>query len=272
MSLVGIHIDDISEIKHYDHNKIKLFQFFVSATHDYDKKEYQEIFQHIKNNNIKIVVHGSYSLNMSRSWKESDWWIQQLINEIMICDKIGSFGIVIHTGKKLDLTTSTAINNMYTSLMYIHEQTLKHQNVKILIETPSGQGTEILTQMDEFCRFMNKFYKHPKSDVRDRFGVCIDTCHIFASGHDIRSLKLINGFFGTIDKTIGIDKIKLCHLNDSKYDLGSKLDRHMTIGKGYIGIDPLRLIVEFLGTLEIPILLETPSKNIIKDFNSLRSK
>lgn len=263
MSLIGIHIGRIDDIDIIKSKNIKLIQIFVSATTDYADNKYINI---LKKNNIKIVVHGSYSINLAHRWSETSWQIQQFISEIIASHQIGAFGIIIHTGKKLDLNLSEALNNMYTSLLYIHNKTKEYQDIKIIIETPSGQGTETLTNIDDFCKFMNKFYLHPDIKVRERFGICIDTCHIFASGNDISNEKGINILFKTIHNEVGIDKIKLCHLNDSKNGLGEYKDRHENIGDGNIGKKALVKIVKFMEELEIPIILETPEKKIYDDY------
>ena len=276
MSLVGVHVSNILDILKQEYENINFFQFFVSTSIDYKKKEYEKVLNYIRKNNIYMLVHGAYSINMSRRWNEADWWIQQLIAEIVVCEIIGCFGIVIHTGKQLELSNNEALNNMYTSLLYIHEQTKKQQNVKIILETPSGQGTETLTKINEMCKFMSKFYKHPDVHIKSRFGICIDSCHIFAAGHDIRTSEDMNNFFGIINNMVGIDKIKVCHINDSKKGLGLKLDRHMNIGKGKIGNDPIIRIVKFMKELEIPIILETPNKPnksnnaIIEDYKKIK--
>ena len=274
MSLIGVHAEDIHNIIDIvENNKIyknlDLVQIFVSATTNYKDKKYTKIKLHLKKQKIKVVVHASYSINLARRWTDIDWWIQQFINEIIAADEIGAFAIVVHTGKKLELSDAEAINNMYTSLLHIHEKTNTLHNVKILIETPSGQGTELLTKIEDLCRFMNKFYKHPDKKIQERFGICFDTCHVFASGYDIRTLDDMNKVFGIIDKSIGINKIKLCHINDSKKGLGSKLDRHENIGDGEIGKQSIIQIVSFMKKLGVPMILETPSEHIDRDYEML---
>ena len=269
MSLIGIHISDISTIELNVSKGINLFQFFVSPMTNYREPMYEKAFAFAKKNNIYFFVHASYSINLSKRWTDSDWWVQQFINEIQICGEINTRGIVIHTGKQMDLSKAEAINNMYTLLLHIHSKTLKQQNVRILLETPSGQGSETLTQIFDFCKFMNKFYDHPDKKIGERFGICVDTCHIFAAGHDIRSKEDMNIFFGTIDKMIGINKIKLCHLNDSKNDLGSKIDRHANIGHGKIGAEAIIRIVNFMKELQIPIIFETPGNLIYTDYQMI---
>jgi deoxyribonuclease-4 len=276
MSLIGIHIgmlDDIIKTIDTDHhfNNINLIQIFISATTDYSDKKYVNVIKYLIKNKIKLVVHGSYSINLAKHWSDIDWWIQQFIAEVKGSAQLNAFGIVIHTGKQLKLSTAEALNNMYTSLLHIHHKTESYQQVRIIIETPSGQGTETLTQIQEFCRFMKKFYTHPDEKVRDRFGICVDTCHIFVAGNDIRTKKDMNYFFGSIDRSIGIDKIKLCHLNDSKKGLGQHIDRHMTIGKGMIGKDAIVSIVEFMKELDIPIVIETPDDQIGQDYDFVKS-
>lgn len=271
MSLIGIHINDIRDLteiisKNTVYNNLQLVQTFVSSTEDYTDKKYNNVKKYIRNNHIRIAVHGSYSINLARRWDDNDWWIQQFINEIEAAKHIGAFCIVIHTGKKLELSNAEAINNMYTSLIHIHEKTKDHNHVRILLETPSGQGSETLTKIEDLCSFMNKFYKHPKKDIQERFGLCVDTCHVFAAGYDIRKNKDSNIVFGIIDKSIGINKIKLCHINDSKQELGSNRDRHDNIGKGKIGKDTIVTIVKFMNSLEIPMILETPSEFFDDDY------
>lgn len=277
MSLIGIHISDVinakahSIIKLAENNNINLFQVFVSAGKNYGTKQYQDVLQYLKINDIYLLVHASYSINLARRWNEYDWWIHQFIGEITIAAEIKAFGIVVHTGKQLELTTAEALNNMYTSFLYIHSKTAEYQDVKIILETPTGQGSETLVTIEDFCKFMSKFYRHPDQKIRERFGVCIDTCHIFAAGHDIRTKKILDSFFKTINDTIGIDKIKVCHINDSKKGLGSKVDRHMNIGFGEIGEDPIRDFVTFIKRLEIPLVLETPSDEIENDLKIINS-
>lgn len=267
--MIGVHTSDIDDILVLnDKYGIKFFQLFLVSLKDYKTKDYSDKIKEINKRKIKLVVHGSYSANLARNWTPVDWFIQQHIQEIKACEIFGSFGIVIHTGKSLDLSIPEAMNNMYSALMYIHEQTIK-SNVKIILETPSGQGTETLTKIEDLCHFMKKFFNHPKDHVKNRFGLCIDTCHIFAAGYNIRRNKDMIKFFDVIKDEIGLDKIKLCHVNDSKGDVGSRLDRHQTIGLGKIGKKSIKNIVKLMNILEIPLVLETPHANIIDDYEFL---
>jgi deoxyribonuclease-4 len=270
MSLIGIHINDIKDIKNTLNNKyfnkLNFIQIFVSPSINYLDKSYDKILLCIKKNKINIVVHASYTINLALQWDTHSWWIQQFIIEIEKAEQLNAYAIVIHTGKQLNLSISQSINNMYSALLYIHNATINNEKVKILIETPAGQGTETLTDIQDFCIFINKFYKHPNKSVQKRFGICIDTCHLFVSGHDIRTKKNINKIFNIIDTIVGIDKIKLCHINGAKNNLNEKIDRHSNINDGYIGKKAILTIVKFLNKLEIPMILETPIKYIHKDY------
>ncbi len=267
MSLKGIHIFNPVDILNPVNKSIHLFQLFVNVDiADNFTHLYKNVFEYTKNHNIKIVIHSSYSINIARRFTPRDWWVEHMINEIKICDKINGFALVVHTGKQLDLSDAESTNNMYTLLLYVHKMTSKLENVKILLETPSGQGTEKFTILEEFCRFMNKFYTHPDDAIKERFGVCVDTCHIFSAGYDISKTETMDKYFNNFNELIGIDKIKLCHLNDSKGKLGDKLDRHANIDDGHIGLDGILRLVKFMKTLGIPIILETPGDKIYEDF------
>ena len=121
---------------------------------------------------------------------------------------------------------------MFSSILYILNQTEKYKDVYFIIETSSGQGSETLTKLEDLAHFINKF-KNTKYE--NRIKLCIDTCHIFAAGYDIRDKNKFNEFIKLFDKLIGLDKVILVHLNDSKEDLNSHKDRHESIGKGKIG-------------------------------------
>lgn len=273
MVLYGFHIDSnpdtlLDEIKKVKRIGLKVIQLFVYPYHK-NKDIYNKLGDILKGENIKSTVHASYTINLSRDWNEYSAWINQFIDEIEISEKIGSFGIVIHVGKQLELTKEEALNNMLTSLLYIHKKTEKYK-VRILIETPSGQGTELLTEIDKLIDFLNKFINSPLKDVRDRFRICLDTCHIFSAGYDIRTKKKILEFLKYFESTIGLRYIGLIHLNDSKTPLDSNLDRHEDIGKGTIGLEAIKMFISFFKELETPFILETPtydSKIITKLFN-----
>ncbi len=258
MKLFGSHIDsninnlnnEIKKIKSYGGN---LIQFFVNIKHN--NKDYD----FLKKNNIKIVIHASYTINIAQEWNEHSWWLKQFLLEIEMAEHIGAFGIVIHLGKQLKLSSQEGLNNMYTSMLYIYDK-IKNLKIKIFFETSTGQGSEMCYSLEDFAYFFNKFIKINQ----DKFRICLDTCHIFQAGYDISSIDNINLYLKDFERLIGLKYIGLIHLNDSKNKLGSKLDRHENLGYGYIGKENLLYLSNFFMKSNVPIILETPN-NKVKD-------
>jgi len=229
-----------------------------------------QVFPHDKIIHINkiIVVHSSYTINIARDWNEDSHWILQLIDEIKYAHSVNAFGIVIHMGKSLDLTKKHALNNMYSCLLYINKET-ENLNVQIILETPSGQGTEMCSQLEDFAYFFKKFIRHPNKKISDRFKVCVDTCHIFAAGYNIKQESIFYSYMEAFEELIGTHYIGLIHFNDSKGELCSNVDRHANIGKGNIGIESMKHIYKKLRTLGVPIILETPYEYIHHDIQIL---
>ena len=262
MHIYGAHIshypnelsDEVDRINNIGAN---LVQLFVDPLFK-DQTVYSNLKKKLKNMNMFSVVHASYTINLANNWDEYSFWITQFISEIVLADKVGSFGIVIHMGKRLDLPKEIAYNNMYSSLLHIHNKTKKNSNVKIFLETPCGQGSEICYKIEDFAYFFKKFSLNRNKDVQDRFRLCIDTAHIWAAGYNISTIPTINIYLDSFEELIGIKYIGLIHLNDSKRELGSNVDRHENIGKGYIGENGLKYFSEFFKKYNVPIVLETP--------------
>lgn len=245
-------------------NGITFFQIFIDFTEKDKKTNITKFKKFVKNNKLSFVVHSSYKHNLSKNWDENSWWIRNIIKEIKYASEIGALGIVIHTGKKMDLNITQAINNMYMALLYINSVTSKYKNAKIIIETPVGQGSEIFSDI----RKLGDFYEKIK-DKEKRFGICVDTCHIFAAGYDISTIKKASEFLTLLEDSIGHNNIYLLHLNDSYHPLNSKIDRHQTLGDGYIGMEGLKCIVKWFKKFNIPIILETPTNQWISEINKL---
>lgn len=229
---------------------INAVQFFVDPSNDY--KKYKDVKAKLKDKNINAYIHSSYRINIAKEWDDSSWWVKYIIYEIKTAHILGAKGLVIHTGNKLDLNEKIALNNMYSFLLHVNNQTQNESNVKIIIETPAGQGTELLYEFNDLIDFMTKLKDN------DRFGLCIDTCHIFAAGNDIRNKEIFGNILSTVNSRLGKNKLMLIHLNDSKDDLGEKKDRHDNLGYGFIGRIGLKHIIKKIKALNIPIILETP--------------
>jgi deoxyribonuclease-4 len=236
-----------------------LLQIFYDDAKHFNKSDINKFKQYLQSNHMKVVVHASYKFNLAREWDKYSHWINHLIDEIEFSYNIGAFGIVLHFGKKLNLSLEEAYNNMFTSLIHVHRHTIKYKKVKLLLETSTGQGTELCYRIDDLAYFFRKF-KIFSSDLRDRFRICIDSCHIFSAGYCLKNKNHIKLFLETFDELIGLRYVSLIHLNDCKVDCGMQIDRHANIGKGYIGYNGLKYFFDYFRKLNIPIVLETPNE------------
>ncbi len=221
-------------------------------------------------NDIRIVIHSSYMHNLAREWDEHSWWIKNMELEVKYAHMLGAIGLVVHFGKSLDLSLSQAYNNMYTSIVYLHDVTREYKDVKIFLETSTGQGTETCYKLEDLAHFYRKFSSSLNAELKNRIKLCIDTCHIFAAGYNIRSSSDVKAYLEEFDELIGLKYVHLIHLNDCKVDLGEKLDRHANIGKGKIGYFGLKVIFDYFSKLDVPIVLETPGCKYGKEIKMLR--
>ncbi|MGL5438549.1 MAG: deoxyribonuclease IV [Metamycoplasmataceae bacterium] len=195
-----------------------------------------------------LIVHGPYIVNLA-NLKNKDFNIDFMINEINKMNYIGCKYLVIHPGSRLDLSIEEGLKNIIYSLKEIIEKTEK---VNILIETMAGKGTELCSKIEEI-----KFILEEVNS--DRLGICLDTCHLWDAGYDIKTD--LNGFITKLKDEQVLSKVKVIHLNDSKNDLSSSKDRHENIGKGKIGLEALRNFLYCKEFENIPFILETPYIN-----------
>ena len=210
--------------------------------------------------NYKLIyVHASYQINMGAELLQSqtdlyNTGIDILLNEIEYANKINAIGIVLHMGKnvKNKYDPSIIYNNMVKFIIELFKKLSKKKNssVQILLETPAGQGGEMCWDINEFVEFIRKFsqqYFYPQ------LGICLDTCHMFQTGLDFNNSNLIDQVHQILEPIR--DKIKLIHLNDSYHPVGSRIDRHEQIGRGYI---QTKQLIKFIYPYKtIPMILET---------------
>jgi deoxyribonuclease-4 len=218
----------------------------------------------------KYVVHASYTINLAAEWDEYSVPVNQFIKELEIAHELGAIGIVVHMGKKLDLSIEDAYNNMYTSLLYVHSQTKHIKDVQIFLETSTGQGSEICFKLEDFSYYIKKLIHNKNKEVANRFRICLDTCHVFAAGYDLRKEPQILMYLEAFEELIGLRYIGLIHINDSLNPIGSNVDRHQSIGDGYIGKEGLMFIKNYFHKLKVPIILETPDNKMLRDLKMIK--
>lgn len=265
---LGSHIGSESYIESAEQVRLaggNLVQIFLTKSGDQSQNNFKK---YLKDHDMLLIVHSSYTHNLAQDWDPYSWWIKNLELEVRYAHELGAYAIVIHLGKRLDKTVQEAYNNMFSSLIYIHNKTKNDcGKLKLLLETSTGQGTEMCYKLEDLAYFYKKFSR--EKEFKQRIQLCVDTCHIFSAGYCLKSENEVKMFIETFEELIGIRHIALIHLNDCKVECGCQKDRHEEIGKGYIGIIGLKAFFEYFRKLKVPIVLETPGDSFKKEINML---
>jgi deoxyribonuclease IV len=202
--------------------------------------------------------HAIYLISLG---SENDEIVQKsvvaLAAELERCKALGLTHTVMHPGSSGTASTEKGIMKIGDNIKLALNAT-KGSSAKILLENTAGGGTSVGGKIE----YLADLVDHIGSK---RIGICIDTCHAFAAGYDIRTKKGTENLIQLIDKKIGLEKLLCFHLNDSKGTLGSKLDRHANIGEGLIGIDPFEFIMQ--NFKNVPKVIETPKENEADEIN-----
>jgi len=208
----------------------------------------KEAMDIMKDNNIDIknvVVHAPYIINLAND-KNFDFNVKFLKEEISRVESLGVEKLVLHPGSHVGVGVKQGIKNIIDSLNMALN---KENKVIICLETMAGKGTELGRNFDEIKQIIDGV------ELKDKIGVCMDTCHLNDAGYDLNNFDDILDEF---DKKIGLKYLKVIHINDSKNELGAHKDRHDNIGIGTIGFDTLINIIYNDKLKEIPKILETP--------------
>ncbi len=201
------------------------------------------------------LPHDSYLINLGHPEVEKrEKSLIAFIDELDRCDKLGLDKLNFHPGSHLkQISEEECLENIVNSM---NEAIRKTKNVKLVIENTAGQGTNLGYKLEHLGYLVENCID------KDRVGVCIDTCHFFTAGYDIRTLKTYEESMKKFDTIIGFEFLAGMHLNDSKPDLGSRVDRHESIGEGKIGLEAFRFIMNDERIDDIPMILETPNSDI----------
>ena len=199
------------------------------------------------------VSHDSYLINLASPadalWRSS---IALFTEEISRCEQLGIPFLVTHPGAHVGSGEEAGIARIVAGLDAVHRN-IAAPHVTTCLEITAGQGSSLGYKLEHLAEII--------AGVRDpeRLGVCLDTAHLFAAGYDFRGRRYAK-FRKMIETTVGIDRVKVLHLNDSKKELGSRVDRHDHIGQGKIGLDGFRPFVRDRAFKKIPKILETPKE------------
>ena len=246
------------------------FQIFTRNPRGWHAKElakqditsFQEKLKNSKIDKFATCAHMPYLPNLSTPKEDGfEKSVNTLISEVERCAKLGIPYLVTHLGSHLGTGEEQGIKRLVKGLTKAGQT---KNDVMILLENTAGQKNSVGADFEQLAEIYNQLKPSKK------FGVCFDTCHAFVSGYDLRTEKGVDDTFSKFDDAVGIENLKILHLNDAKGELGCNLDRHYHIGLGNIGKKGLGAVVKTANRKKIPIILETPIDSIRDDFENIR--
>lgn len=199
-----------------------------------------------------VIAHDSYLINLGTPqdelWQKSQ---HALLGEMQRCEHLGIPYLVIHPGSHVGSSEAEGLRRVAQALNWIHQQT-PGSPTRILLETTAGQGTNLGYQFEHLAAILDL------AQEPERLGICFDTCHAFAAGYELRTGEGFQRTFDIFTRLLGIDRLKVIHVNDSVKTCGSRVDRHQGIGEGKIGLNGFRWLMTDPRFKTIPMILETP--------------
>ena len=231
------------------------FMIYTGAPQNTRRKKIEELnieegWRHMKENGIAdIVVHAPYIINIGNTIKPETFelGVNFLRSEIERATALGSKQIVLHPGAHVGAGTDAGIKKIVEGL---NEVLTSDTYIQIALETMAGKGSECGASFEELAMIIDGV------DFNDKLSVCFDTCHTHDAGYAVK--EDFDGVLEEFDRIVGIDRIQVLHINDSKNEQGARKDRHENIGFGYIGFDALSYIVHHPQLADVPKILETP--------------
>lgn len=231
------------------------FMIYTGAPQNTRRKKIEDLnieagHAHMHDHGIEeIVVHAPYIINIGNTTNPATFrlGVDFLQSEIERTEALGAKQIVLHPGAHVGAGADAGIAKIIEGLNEVLSQ---HSSVQIALETMAGKGSEVGRSFDELAKIIDGVTNN------DRLSVCFDTCHTNDAGYNVK--EDFDGVLNEFDKIVGVDRIKVLHINDSKNPMGAGKDRHENIGFGYIGFDALNYIVHHPQLNEIPKILETP--------------
>jgi deoxyribonuclease-4 len=271
---VGLHVSISGSLAAAVDNAVErkctAFQIFTRSPRTWTAKDipekdaiaYRERLASSKIDRFATVAHMPYLPNLaSPNTVTHEKSVDALIKEVKRCGQLGVPYLVAHLGSHMGEGDEKGIKQLVNA--FSKAASVKN-DVVILLENTAGQKNSVGSNFDQWAEIFFKL--KPKN----RFGVCFDTCHAFVYGYDLRTEKDVSNTFKKFDDAIGFEHLKILHLNDSKGEIGSNLDRHEHIGLGKIGEKGMSSIVKLINKKDIPIILETPIDNTRDDFGNIK--
>ena len=230
-------------------------QWQAKALFEQDIQTFKQTWK--KSSVQSIIAHASYLLNIGSPNEETEKKsLEALEIEFARCADLTIPYLVIHPGSHTNTDEESCLMRISKN---IDKLLTKIPHGTILLETMAGQGSQVGYTFEQLATII-KLSTHKK-----RIGICFDTCHAFSAGYDFRTEKTYKLMWEHFDATIGINKLKAFHINDSQKDLGSRVDRHTDIGKGRIGLEAFGLLFNDPAFFDVPKILETPKADLVDD-------
>ncbi len=240
-------------------------QWFAKPLTDAQIKGYQKNLS--KSGIRSVIAHNSYLINLGTSQREvREKSLNAFFDEMQRAERLQISCLVFHPGAHKGDGEEKGLANVAENLNIILEK-YPDFDIKLLLETTAGQGSGLGHTFMQLQQILEQV------TIPHRVGVCLDTCHVFAAGYDLRSSETYEATMNQFDNVIGFDRLYAVHLNDSKNELGSRVDRHENIGNGHIGADAFRYIMNDYRLADVPKIVETPGgeQNYRENLNLLKS-
>ena len=233
-------------------------QWEVPPLRDSEIKQFKKAWEQWGQKHVS--VHDSYLINLANSdAQKSNRAVVAFAEEINRAGLLTIPYLVMHPGSHVGAGIEQGLKQLTKNLDRAFEKAAEATAVMVLLETTAGQGTVLGSRFEELAYIISY------SKYSDRLGVCYDTCHTFAAGYDISTKKGYSKTFSDFESMICLDRLKFFHLNDSKKELGSRVDRHDHIGKGKIGLTGFRQLLNDPRFAAHPMVLETPKEKDLKE-------
>jgi deoxyribonuclease-4 len=229
-----------------------------------NKKEVEDFRSSVKSSDLfPIFLHLPYLPNIaSRESKFYDRSIDSIVEDLKRAEEVGAQYLIIHIGHRLESSEDQAVDAVSHGMDQAFERV--KNAVILLLENTAGQGTEIGYNFEQLRRIIDGVHE------KERVGICLDTAHSFEAGYDLSGKDGIERTLESFDRTIGLKRLHLLHLNDSKTPLGSRKDRHWHIGEGYVGREGFRSLINHPQLKGLPGIMETPRKDTVEDLKNMK--
>ena len=229
---------------------------------EHDVSSFREKLKQSNIDRMATCAHMPYLPNLATPKKDMfEKSVQTIVGEVERCGQLGIPYLVTHLGSHLGTGESEGINRLVTGLQAAGKV---KNNVTILLENTAGQKNSVGSRFEQLAEIFNRL--RPS----DRFGICLDTCHAFVAGYDLRTKDNVKDTFAEFDQNIGLKHLKILHLNDARGEMGCNLDRHYHIGLGNIGEKGMGAVIKTANNNNIPIILETPIDDVRDDFANIK--